>query len=740
MSANKTLTFHISGMHCASCAVNIQRKLQKTEGVKAASVNYANEQAAVELTNQNISTKKIEEVVSSLGYQAHLHTEGAEDVAEAERSKEIASLKIKLLVTGVLAGLLVFGMLPLAPMLLMKPWLQLALATPIQFWAGRRFYQSAWSALQNKTANMDTLVALGTSAAYFYSLFVVLFGDWLETQGIEPHVYFEAAGAIIFFILLGKFLEIRAKGQTSAAIKKLLNLQPTQAHLKINGQWQQVSIEKVQVGDILLVKPGEKIPVDGLVIAGQSAVNESMVTGESLPVAKSKGSKVIGATLNTSGSLEIKAEKIGSDTMLANIIRLVKAAQGSRPPIQKLVDTIAAHFVPVVILLAAVTFVIWLIFGPEPSYLFGLVSMINVLIIACPCALGLATPTSLMVGIGEGAQRGILIKDAQALEVANKVKVVVFDKTGTITEGKPAVQNTWFAQEITGSLQAAVLAVEEQSHHPLAESVVTFLKNEKISAKKIEAKAFRDIPGKGVSAQVGKLALLIGNERLMQENKIKIPDEVKVAVQAWKELGHSLALIASNSQLVGVISIADTVKPQAKKTITALKQLGITPVMVTGDNHETATVIAKTVGIDKVKAEVMPADKERIVRELREKYGVVAMVGDGINDAPALATADVGIAMGGGTDVAIESAGITLLRSDISLVPAALKLSKATMRNIKQNLFWAFAYNITLIPVAMGALFPFFGLVLNPILAGAAMAFSSVSVVMNALRLKTVKI
>lgn len=742
-TTQKRISFHVSGMHCASCAANIQRSLRKQPGVSEATVNYANEQAMVAYDEASVTTDQIAQAVAATGYTAHLHDHN-HDLADEERAAELTQLKQKLAVSGVLVIPLFISMLAVVPSWLHNPWLLWLLATPIQFWAGWRFYKSAWSALKNKTANMDTLVVLGTSAAYFYSVFVLFFEEMLMQAGIPAHVYFEASSAIIAFILLGKFLEVRAKGQTSAAIKKLLGLQAKTAHLKTGDSYVDVPVEEVKPGDIVLVKPGEKVPVDGTVISGESAVDESMVTGESVPVGKKKGDGVIGATINSSGTLEIEATKVGSESMLAQIVDLVKQAQGSRPPIQQLVDVISAHFVPVVIVLATITFLVWFLVGPEPRFLNALVSMISVLIIACPCALGLATPTSLMVGIGRGAEQGILIKDASVLEIAGKVKAMVFDKTGTLTEGKPTVQNWQFIGKETKLSEEKVLvmlaAVESQSHHPLATAIVTFATKVSNAMKLPKVKKFKDISGKGISAEVDGKQVFVGTAALLSEKNILVSTAVEKKVSSWQSQAQSIALVAVDGALVGVLGIADALKETAIETVEVLKKEGITPVLVTGDNTKTAQVIANKVGITAVKAEVLPADKEATIRELREEYGVVAMVGDGINDAPALAAADVSIAMGEGTDVAIESAGVTLLRSDISLVPKALHLSKATMSNIKQNLVWAFGYNVVLIPVAMGVLYPFFGIQLSPILAGAAMAFSSVSVVGNALRLKRVRI
>ena len=487
----------------------------------------------------------------------------------------------------------------------------------------------------------------------------------------------------------------------------------------------------------MLVKPGEKVAVDGAVSKGETSIDESMVTGESMPVHKQVGDTVVGATINKSGSFEMKATKVGSETLLAAIIRSVKEAQGSRPPIQALVDTIASYFVPVVIVIAVATFGVWMVIGPEPRFLFALVSMINVLIIACPCALGLATPTSLMVGMGKGAQLGVLIKDARALEIANKVSAVVFDKTGTLTEGTPKVQAAVFVADAEKETIAQLYAVEELSHHPLATALALYAKEKRSSKSALEVKKFKDISGKGVTAQVVGKTIVIGSQKLLAEQNVSIPKQYTDEIKHLRDRGQTVTFMAVESQLMAFFGIADAVKEKSAEVVQTLKKMGVTSIMLTGDNISTAQAIAKEVDITEVIAEVLPDQKEKTIRELRKKYPVIAMVGDGINDAPALATADVGIAMGGGTDVAIESAGVTLLRSDISLVPTALSLSKATMRNIRQNLFWAFGYNVVLIPVAMGVLYPAFGILLNPMLAGAAMAFSSVSVVLNALRLKT---
>ncbi|HCR11239.1 MAG TPA: cation-transporting ATPase PacS [Candidatus Pacebacteria bacterium] len=741
----KKLSFPITGMHCASCAMNIQRKLLKTSGVASANVNYANEQATVEFDENMCSEPQLGKAVESLGYKAHIgEQKGSEDIVEEARAHDLTELKRKLWVSGILSALLLTAaMIPFAPPFLKNPWLMWLLATPVQFWAGWQYYQSAWSGLKNRSANMDTLIALGTSVAYLYSVFVVLQKSLLEGLGLRADVYFEVSATIITLILLGKFFELRAKGQTSAAIRKLIGLQAKTARVLRDGEELQLPIDHIVKGDRLLVKPGEKIPVDGVIAKGATSIDESMVTGESLPVEKGEGSKVIGATINQSGAFEMTAEKVGAETMLAQIIELVKEAQGSRAPIQKLVDIISSYFVPIVIMLAILTFLLWFNFGPEPQFVRALISLIAVLIIACPCALGLATPTSIMVGTGKGAENGILIKDAEALEVAGKIQTVVFDKTGTLTEGKPKVQGVEYTSGVKNGaknmtrLKALIFSAEKQSHHPLADAVVKHFENE---VKPIEVTKFLDISGFGIAATLGKDKLLIGTEKLMQREHITIPQLLKQKAEQAKENAQTVSYVALNNTCVALISIADTVKPAAKDVIATLKKAGIQTVMITGDNTATANAIAKQIGVDIVLAEVLPQDKEAKIQELKKQGKKVAMVGDGINDAPALAAADVGIAMGNGTDVAIESAGIVLLRSDIGLVPKALKLSKSTMRNIKENLVWAFGYNVILIPVAMGALYPFLGIQLHPILASGAMALSSVSVVTNALRLKKVKI
>jgi len=739
-SINQTLSFHVSGMHCASCAANIQRALAKVPGVQEAAVNYANEQATVKMS-QDTSTTALEKSVKKLGYTPHIGMKDSSELAQHEHHHRIGNLQRKLSISGSLTLILLVGaMIPGVPSWLQNITLMGILATPVQFWAGASYYRSAWSALKNRTTNMDTLIALGTSIAYFYSLLVVFFGEQLMNLGVDAHVYFETSATIITLVLLGKYLEERAKGQTSTAIRNLLELQVKTAHRRLaNGEVETVPIEDIRQGDTLVVKPGEKVPVDGTILEGHSSLNESMVTGESLPVSKGKGDPVIGATMNISHALIIRAERIGEETLLSQIIALVRQAQGSRAPIQKLVDTVASYFVPAVIGLAALTFLVWLIFGPDPAWLHGMINTIAVLIIACPCALGLATPTSLMVGIGRGAEDGILIKDAQALEVAHRLNVLVFDKTGTLTQGKPQVQQVLtepgLNQKDSQLLWEYVMAVEANSTHPLASAIVAYGQEKKIVPTKVAFET-HEISGKGVHGKALGVELLVGNGKLLKQFGVDLPPSWQEGIEVWQKHAQTISFIAWNGQLVGAIGIADSVRPQSKDMIRAVKNLGIQPVLLTGDSHATANSIAQELGIEHVEAEVLPSEKEDRIRHFQKEGKIVGMVGDGINDAPALAAADVSIAMGGGTDVAIEAAGITLLRNDISLVPRALKLSQATMGNIRQNLAWAFGYNILLIPVAMGVLYPVWGIQLNPMLAAGAMAFSSVSVVLNSLRLK----
>ncbi len=742
MSNHQTISFHISGMHCTSCALNIEHILNKTEGVTSASVNYASEQGRVTITNESVKDK-ITQAIKSLGYTAHLDVTDSEDLSEKERIIELRNLKIKIIFGGIISVILLFGaMIPQAPGFLKDMVVMAILAAPIQFGVGASFYQSAFAALKNKTANMDSLIALGTSVAYFYSLFVVVFKNYFETNNLPMHIYFESSATIITLVLLGKYLQTHAKGKTSTAIKKLIGLQVKEATVFRDDQWVTISYDQIVIGDRILVKPGEKIATDGTIISGTTFVDESMVTGESLPIEKSINNTVIGGTINTSNAIEITATKIGSETMLANIIRLVKEAQGSRPAIQNLVDKISSVFVPTILVLAIITFITWYLLGPEPKLINSLISMISVLIIACPCALGIATPTSLIVATGIGAENGILIKNAESLEIGNKIDTIIFDKTGTLTIGKPQVQKTFFDPNLNEPEQFEILSltkeIESKSTHPLATAVINSINTD--TKLNFEIEDIQELSGKGMTAKLNNQNVALGNEQFLISLGYQISDEIKSEIVTMQQNAYSVVLVGMNQKAKVIFGISDSLKENARSVIDELKSKHITPVMLTGDNQVTAQVIGSQLGITDIKAHILPNDKESIVRQYQSIGKVVAMVGDGINDAPALAASDVSIAMGSGTDIAISTSSITLLRGDISLVSKAINLSKATMKNIRQNLIWAFGYNIILIPVAMGILYPIWQIQLSPILAGSAMALSSVSVLTNAIRLRKVKI
>ena len=746
------MRFKVHGMHCASCAVNTVRVLKKVPGVIEARVSYATGEAKV-VHGLQVGHGDLVRAVESLGYRAemddHQNESGQHDHLMSSghnhmnHGGDLEELKRDLVIGGGLSSLLVVGAMVGGIPLLSDPRIQLVLATPVQFFVGRRYYKSAFLALKQRLTNMDTLIALGTSVAYFFSVAVVMFGEELRRLGVAADVYFETAAVIITLILLGKFLEERAKGKTNEAIKKLLGLQAKKARVIRDGTEVMVDVAEVVVDEVIVVKPGEKIPVDGKVTEGQASVDESMVTGESLPVMKRAGDGVVGSTINKNGVLRVVAMKVGSDTFLSQVVEMVERAQGSRAPIQKLVDQVSAVFVPSVIGLALVTLGIWYLVGPEPVLVRALMAVTAVLIIACPCALGLATPTSVMVGVGRGAEAGILIKDAESLQKVGKVKTVVFDKTGTLTEGKPRVQELVVADKSQEEqVCKLVYSVEKNSQHPLAEAMVSYMGADKkiADSPNLEVGQFEDLPGKGVVAWVKSKRVLVGTMALMVENKVEVDRGLTKAAGAMAGRGQSVAFVGVGEAAVAVMGIADTVKRSAKAVVEELRKQGVKTVLLTGDNQKTARVVAEQVGVDEVVAEVLPQDKLKKIEELKRGGGVVAMVGDGINDAPALAAADVGMAMGMGTDVAIETADVTLLRSDIALVSKAIKLSKATMRNIVENLVWAFGYNVILIPVAMGVLYPIWGIQLSPMLAAGAMAFSSVSVVANALRLKRVSL
>ncbi len=752
-------SFSIKGMHCASCIRVTERALKKTSGVSDAVVNLATAKATVTYDQDHCTPQQLADSIAKTGYTLELEDKN-EETQEIEKKKELSALKVKVVASLIVGGLLVWGSFPwlmeTAPEFLKNFFVQLLLSTPIQFWAGFEFYRATIPALKHRTANMDTLVALGTTVAYIYSAFVTFFPQIVMSLGVEAMPYFDVAVIVIGLILLGRYFEAQAKLGTSSAIKKLIGMQAKTARVVRDGKETDVPIEQVVIGDILRVRPGEKIPVDGEIIEGESSIDESMITGESIPVDKSKGDSVVGATMNKSGTFMYKATKVGSDTMLAQIVKLVQEAQGSKAPIQRLADSVSSYFVPIVIMLAFATFGLWYVVGPAPAFLFAILNMVAVLIIACPCAMGLATPTAIMVGTGIGAEHGILIKDAASLEIANKINTVIFDKTGTLTKGKPEVTDVISIQNSKGKSQNSnskfksddilriAASIEKGSEHSLAEAIVKKGELEKVKFEKVEG--FKAIAGHGVEGIVDGKIVRFGNRRLMDEILKQVQDDnvqVQKDMEKLENEGKTVMMLAVDGVLAGLIAVADTVKESAKAGVEALQKKGIEVIMITGDNKRAAQAIAKQVGIEKVFAEVLPVDKEKILHSVQNDNGkrrIVAFVGDGINDAPALARADVGIAMGTGTDVAIEAADITLINKDLRTVASAIDLSKKTMRTIKLNLFWAFGYNIILIPVAMGVLYPFGGPLLSPIFASAAMASSSISVVANSLLLKRVRI
>ncbi len=721
----------IQGMTCAACSSRVERGLNKTEGVLEANVNLALEKAHIHYVPSIVGIADLKKKIREIGYEViEADEEGSTDREREAREKEIKQQKNLVILSALLSLPLLammfidwFNLHEIAPAFLMSPLFQFVLATPVQFGVGRYFYVDAYRAIKGGSANMSVLVALGTSAAYFYSVGATFFSNWIGTS----HVYYESAAIIITLVLFGKYLEAKAKGRTTEAIKKLMGLQPKTARVIREGRELDIPVEELVVGDIIFVRPGEKIPVDGIIIEGSSSVDESMLTGESIPVDKNVGSEVIGATINKHGGFKFKATKVGKDTALAQIIKVVEEAQGSKAPIQRMADVISAYFVPVVIAISFLTFVIWYFIAAPGQFTEALLPAIAVLVIACPCALGLATPTSIMVGTGKGAENGILIKGGEHLENAHKINTVVFDKTGTVTKGEPQVTDILVAQGITEEeLLVYAASVEKNSEHPLAQAIVQY--SQKRGLKLLEVKDFQAIPGHGVQGQIEGKRILLGNRKLMEKNQINI-DAFLPNLEKLEGEGKTAMLVALDIDLAGILAVSDTVKESSARAIKKLKEMGIEVVMITGDNRRTAQAIANQVGIEKVLAEVLPEKKAEEVQKLKNEGKVVAMVGDGINDAPALATADVGIAIGTGTDVAMETADITLISGDLEGIVAAIQLSKATIRNIKENLFWALIYNTLGIPIAALGL-------LSPVIAGGAMAFSSVSVVSNALRLK----
>jgi len=769
LSGPRAFALDIEGMTCASCVNRIERQLRKVDGVVEANVNLATERASV-IARPEVTTDQLIAAVEAAGYEARLLVDGeprsAEqtsgvvsepvepDAAHREadgapetsfQQRHLADTRRRLIVGAILTVPLLLGLAsmtvaPFLPAFLTNPWLQLAFATPVQFYAGWPFYKGAWKVLRHRATDMNTLIAVGTSAAYFYSLAAILFPDFFRAAGVatgaQLPLYFDTAAAIVTLILLGRFLEARARSHTSDAIKKLIGLAPRTARVVREGAEVDIPIEDVVRGDIVFVRPGEKVPVDGVVRDGRSAVDESMITGESIPTTKEPGDEVIGGTLNTSGAFRFETTRVGRDTVLAQIVRLVQEAQGSKAPIQRLADVVTGYFVPAVLGIAALTFVAWFVLGPAPAFNLALLNMVAVLIIACPCALGLATPTSIMVGTGKGAENGILFRNAEALERLHNVRAVVLDKTGTLTEGKPRVTDVIRADGAPGEaeLLGLVASAERGSEHPLGEAIVRFAREER-SLELRDTTAFEATAGQGIDATVDGRAILVGRRAFLVAKGVEIGGMRSIAEELAAS-GKTPVYAAVDGRVAGVIAIADTLKTGSVEAVAELHRLGLKVVMLTGDNETTARAIARQAGVDRVLADVRPDEKAAQVRKLQAEGKLVAMVGDGINDAPALAQADVGVAIGTGTDVAIESGSVTLMSGDLRALVTAFALSRATMRNIKQNLFWAFAYNVALIPLAAGAFYPFTGWLLDPIFAAAAMALSSVTVVSNALRLR----
>jgi len=734
-------TVSIGGMTCAACVRRVEKTLKKIPGVSDASVNLASSRAVLLHEPGKASFPEIRKAVENVGYQfLGVVGETEEDPVEQARKEELRELKLKLVVGAILSVLIHLGSAPhWLPFLNHFPHEAILVAmfvmtTPVVFWVGTRFIMGAIKAARQLTTDMNTLVAVGALSAYVYSAAVTFFPGFFADAGIQAYVYFDGAAMIVTLILLGRYLEARAKGRTSQAIKRLMGLKPKTARIIRDGQEMDLPIELVQVGDVIQVRPGEKIPTDGEVLSGVSAVDESMLTGESLPVAKQTGSKVFGATINKTGAFTFRATRVGSETALAQIIRLVEEAQGSKAPIQRLADKVASVFVPVVFAIAVATFVVWYYVVPDPVFSRALLNFVSVLIIACPCAMGLATPTAVMVGTGIGAEKGILIKGGESLEKAHKLDTVVFDKTGTLTRGQPQVTDIVPAKNRDSArvLEIAV-ALEAVSEHPLAQAVVQRGREEGIAPRPVEG--FQALAGFGVRGTLNGNTVLLGNSRLMEQGGIAA-DGLGERALAFSEEGKTSVYVAEDGKILGLVAISDVPRDSAREAVQTLKKMGLNVAMITGDNTKTAAAVAESLGIDRVLAEVLPGDKASEIQRLQKEGRIVAMVGDGINDAPALSAADIGIAVGTGTDVAMETSDVTLMTGDLNLVPGAIRLSFETMKVIKQNLFWAFFYNTLGIPIAAGVLYPFFGILLNPVFAAAAMALSSVSVVSNSLRLR----
>ena len=731
-------TFPGLEMRGAACAVSVESILKTTAGVKDAAVNFANQTAWVEYDSKTVKPADLQNAVRSIGYDIVVDAEDPHAVQEEAQRKQYQQIKKRTLWSALLAiPVVVIGMFFMeAPY---ATHISLVLTFPVVFYFGRNFFINAWKQARHRKANMDTLVALSTGIAFLFSAFNTFYPEFWHARGLHAHVYYEAAAVVVVFISLGKMLEEKAKSNTSSAIKKLIGLQPKTVRVVIDGAETEIPIAAVRVGQQIIVRPGEKIPVDGIVTSGSSYVDESMISGEPVAVEKKGGEKVFAGTINQKGSFQFEAQKVGGDTILAQIIKMVQQAQGSKAPVQKLVDKIAGVFVPVVMGISVVTFAAWMLFGGEDAFTHALLTSVTVLVIACPCALGLATPTAIMVGVGKGAENNILIKDAESLELAHKVNAIILDKTGTITEGKPVVTDLiWKSNEDRETLESVLYALELRSEHPLAEAVVAHLK--KPSMPSTDLSAFESVTARGVKGSIQNTSYFAGNRQLMNENGIEIPHEILSEADQLQSEAKTAVYFASEKKVLAIIGIADKIKPTSQAAIATLQRNGIEVYMLTGDNQHTAQAVAAQVGLKNFRAEVLPSGKASFVKELQGQEKVVAMVGDGINDSHALAQADISIAMGKGSDIAMDVAKMTLITSDLQSVPKALNLSSKTVRGIRQNLFWAFIYNLIGIPIAAGVLYPVNGFLLDPMIAGAAMALSSVSVVANSLRLKTAKI
>jgi Cu2+-exporting ATPase len=725
--------FPVLEMTCAACAVSVESMLKATPGVVAASVNFANQTALVEFDTAQAKPEDLRKAVQSIGYDLLVEVEDPLKAQEDARRNNLRAIRRQTLWSAAFAlPVLVLGMffmdVPYAR------YISMFLTAPVVFWFGRRFFIHAWKQATHGRANMDTLVALSTGMAFLFSVFNTFFPEFWHSRGLHAHVYYEAAAVVIAFISLGKWLEERAKFSTSSAIRKLMGLQPKSVMALINGEAQEIPLDTVRVGHQLLVRPGDRIPVDGTVTSGSSYVDESMISGEPVPVGKAKGGAVFAGTINQKGSFQFEAKKVGADTLLAQIIRMVQEAQGSKAPVQQLVDKVAGIFVPVVIGIALLTFITWIVLGGIDNLTHALLTSLTVLVIACPCALGLATPTAIMVGIGKGAENNILIKDAEGLELARRVDTIVLDKTGTVTEGKPEVTVLKWEDDLqdSGELLNMLFSLEGKSEHPLARAIVDHARQQ--GALPVEITDFRNTPGKGVEGRVAGKRYVAGNKTMLEN--ITTSKELEEITRRWEENASTVTYFANERRVVAILAIADRVKATSAEAVHTLQQMGLEVHLLTGDNEHTAGAVARQAGIDRFRAGVLPSDKALYIKELQRQGRTVAMVGDGINDSQALAQADVSIAMGRGSDIAMDVARMTLMTSDLMALPKAINLSRRTVRGIRQNLFWAFIYNLVGIPIAAGVLFPVNGFLLDPMLAGAAMAMSSVSVVGNSLRLK----